>query len=49
MKEDRGVVRAPVASMTGLGDLKEPKLFWLQSLKTKGKKGGLECEIRISE
>ncbi len=49
MKEDRGVVRAPVAPLTGLGDLLEPKLFRLQSLKTKGKKGGLECEVRNLE
>ncbi len=46
MQEGSGLVGAPVAPLTVLGDLRETKNLWLQSLKTKRKKGRVRVRSR---
>ena len=45
--EWRGVLGAPVAPLTVLGDLQQPKNLWLQSLKGKGKNERVRVQTTI--
>ncbi len=44
MQEGRGVVGAPIAPLTVLGDFQQPIKGWLQSLNGKGKKGRVRVQ-----